>query len=325
MYQVTSKTEFETVTFDFTNEIEIETTWNQLSDIGRIVIPRNINFVDDTGKPIDNVSSGENAVFKRGDSVRIQMGYDRNLVERFNGVIATVSNKFPIEMELDDAMWHLKQNEFTFTMDNPTLDELLKKVIPAGVDYEVTKQQTIGEFRVTGASTAVVLDELRKKHKIFSWFRGGKLYIGLSYVPELQKRHQFTIHDDVIDADGLKFINAFDRKIKVKAVSIQDDNSKVEATAGDADGQLRTLHFNGIDDENELLKIAESHVDDYKFDGFDGSFQTFGHQFVEHGDIVELTNPKIPEHDGAYIVEKVVTRCGMGGIRQDITIKQKVA
>lgn len=325
MYQVTSKTEFETVTFDFTNDIEIESSYNQLSDTGRVTIPRNINFVDDKGEPINDVAKGENAVFKRGDSVRIQMGYNHELVERFNGVIATVSNKFPIEIGLDDEMWHLKQNSFTFTMDNPTLDELLKKVIPDGVEYKVTKQQTIGEFRVTDGSTAVVLDELRKKHRVFSWFRGGVLYIGLSYVPDLQKRHKFTIHDDVIDADSLKWVNAFDRKIKVKAVSIQDDNSKVEATAGDADGQLRTLHFNGIDDENELLKIAESHVDEYKFDGFDGSFETFGHQFVEHGDIVELTNPKIPEQNGSYIVEKVVTTCGMGGIRQSISIKQQTS
>ena len=325
MYRVNSKTEFQTVTFDFTNDIEIESSWNQLSDTGRVTVPRNINFVDDNGATINDVAKGDKAVFKRGDSVKISMGYNTDLVSRFDGVIAGVTNKFPLDIRLDDAMWHLKQNTHTFTLENPTLGQLLKKVIPAGVTYEVTKKQTIGEFRVNNASTAVVLDELRKKHKIFSWFRGGVLYIGLSYVPKLQKRHAFTMYDDIIDGDSMEFINAFDRKIKVKAISIQDDNSKIEATAGDDGGATRTLHFNGIDDENELLKIAESHVDDYKYDGFDGSFTTFGHQWVEHGDIVDLTNPKIPEQNGSYIVEKVVTNCGMGGLRQTISIKQRVA
>ena len=325
MYQVTSKTEFETVTFGFTNDIEIESSYNQLSDTGKITIPRNINFVDDSGATITDVTKGENAVFKRGDSVRISIGYDHKIVERFNGVISGVTNKFPLDIRLDDEMWKLKQNTHTFTLENPTLDQLLKKIIPAGVDYKVTKKQTLGDFRVSDASTAQILDELRKKHKIFSWFRGGKLYIGLSYVPELQTRHGFTMYDDIIDGDSMEYINAFDRKIKVKAISIQDDNSKIEAEAGDADGSTRTLHFNGISDENELLKIAESHVEEYKYDGFDGSFLTFGHQWVEHGDIVDLTNPKIPEQNGSYIVDKVVTKCGMGGIRQIISIKQRVA
>jgi hypothetical protein len=325
MFLVNSKTEFETVTFPFTNEIEIESSYNQLSDTGRIVIPRNINFVDDFGRVISDVTKGENAVFKRGDSVKISMGYDQKSVERFKGVISGVRNKFPLEMEFDDQMYFLKQNSLTFTMDNPTLPQLLKKIIPEGVKYEITKQQTIGEFRVSDSSTAKILDELRQKQKIFSWFRNDILYIGLSFVPELQKRHKFEMYYNIIDGDSLKWVNAFDRKIKIKAVSILDDNSRVEATAGDEDGAIRTLFFENIKEENELLEIAESHVNEYKFDGFDGSFTTFGDQWVNHGDIVELTNPKIPEQNGNYLVDKVVTNCGMNGLKQTISIKQRVA
>lgn len=325
MFLVNSKTEFETVVFPFTNEIEIESSYNQLSDTGRVVIPRNINFVDDSGRVISDVTKGENAVFKRGDSVKISMGYDQLFVQRFKGVIASVKNKFPLEITLDDQMYSLKQNSLTFSMENPTLPQLLKKIIPAGVKYEVTKNQTIGDFRATDSSTAKILDELRQKHKIFSWFRNDILYIGLSYVPKLQKRHEFEMNYNIIDGDSLTWVNAFDRKIQIKAVSILDDNSRIEATAGDTDGSTRVLNFDNITDENDLLKIAESHIEEYKYDGFEGSFTTFGDRFVEHGDIIDLIIKKTPEQNGSYLVDKVVTTCGMSGIRQTISIKQRVA
>ena len=62
-----------------------------------------------------------------------------------------------------------------------------------------------------------------------------------------------------------------------------------------------------------------------RYSGYDGAFTTFATPLVNHGDVVELINPLIPEQSGGYLVPKVVTRSGWGiGGRQDITIKQKI-
>ena len=134
---------------------------------------------------------------------------------------------------------------------------------------------------------------------------------------------------DIINADGLQFINDFDREIKVVAKSIKNDNSELTATAGDENGETRTVYFYNIETIEDLQKIADAKVSQLKYSGYEGKFKSFGgeyfgDQFTNHGDIVEIVNPQIPEQSGAYICEKVETICGMDGIKQSISIKQKV-
>lgn len=324
MKKVSSKTEFETVTFDFTNKITIESSYDTLTDTASIVVPKKISFKDKNGDNVSNIASGENAIFKRGGSVGLFMGYDGRLVQRFTGYIAGVRTKYPLEFACEDETYLLKQNSITLSLSNPTLKELIEAVIPEGIDYKLRAEYNLGDFRISKASSAVVLNELRKKHGIYSWFRNGVLNIGLATVPELQSTIRFTMFKDIISADSLQFINDFDRKIKVVAKSIKDDNTSLTATAGDVDGETRTVYFNNADSIESLQSFADSQVSQLKYSGYEGAFQTFGDQFVEHGDIVEIINPQIPEQSGGYVCDKVSTSCGMSGLRQNISIKQKV-
>tara|TARA_R110002020_G_scaffold180781_1_gene375424 strand:+ start:576 stop:1595 length:1020 start_codon:yes stop_codon:yes gene_type:complete len=324
MKQVTSKTEFQTVTFPFTNSISIESSYETITDTANLIIPKKINFRDENGDNVENIASGENAVFKRGDTVKISLGYDHSLETRFNGFIAGVRTKFPLEFSLEDETYFLKQNSITLALKNPTLTELMDQVIPDGINYTIHAKFNLGDFRITKASTAEILNELRKKHGIYSWFRDGVLNIGLAVVPGLQNVVRFTMFKDIIDANNLQFINDFDRELKVVAKSIKDDNTELTATAGDKSGETRTVYFYNIESIEDLQKIADSKVGQLKYSGYEGDFLVFGDRFVNHGDIVEIVNPQIPEQSGAYICDKVVTECGMDGVRQSISIKQKV-
>ena len=62
----TSKTDGTEIVFDFVNEVEIETSYENLTDTAKITIPRKLNF---DGKPI---AVGVDSIFKRGDSVKIR-------------------------------------------------------------------------------------------------------------------------------------------------------------------------------------------------------------------------------------------------------------
>ena len=329
MKRVKSNIEFQTVTFPFSNQISIESSYDTITDTANIVVPKKIKFKDSDGNEVQDIASGPNAVFKRGDTVQISLGYNESLKNRFNGYISGVRTKNPLEFACEDDTYFLKQNSITLTLKNPKLSKLIAAIMPEGVNYKIWADRNLGDFRMSRVNVAQVLNELRKKHGIYSWFRGGTLNIGLAVVPELQKTVRFTMFKDIINADSLQFINDFDRLIKVVAKSINSDNTQLTAEAGDHDGDVRTLHLENVDSIEDLQAFADSKVSQMKYSGYEGDLKTFGgeyfdDQFVDHGDIVEIVNPQIPEQSGAYVCDKVVTECGMNGIRQMISIKQKV-
>lgn len=321
MQQLTTKISASGIDFNFVTSYKIESSYELLTDVGTAILPRKIILKNEQGKTI---AVGASAIFKRGDVFKLQGGYNQNVNEIFNGVIAGVKPKFPIEFSLEDQLYNLKQSSLTLSLKNPTLTQLLEKVLPAGTNYEQTAEYNLGDFRISNASPARVLDELRKKHGIYSFYREGKLYIGLAVVPKLQKTVRFTLFKDVIDFKGLTYLNDFDRKIKVVAKSIKDDNTQLEATVGDEDGEQRTLYFYNIENLSDLEEIAEGKIDQLKYSGYEGSFKTFLTPQVKHGDIVELINPQIEENSGGYICNKVVSMGGVKGGRQQIYLKQKV-
>ena len=82
--------------------------------------------------------------------------------------------------------------------------------------------------------------------------------------PKIQKTHSFKFLYNVIDYSNLEWRNEDDEKLKIKAVSIRSDNTKLEVEAGDADGNTRTLYFFNIDDEASLKAKAEAKINELK-------------------------------------------------------------
>lgn len=325
MLRLDSEIKLNTQVFTFCNEVTIDSSYDNLLDSGKIIIPKRIRYVNQEGQDVPNITQGTNALFKAGDAVEVSVGYNANITKFFTGYIKAVRTKYPILFEVEDQVYKLKKNRLNLSLDNPKLSELLKKIIPEGVSYEITAEQNLGQFRIKNASTAAVLDELRTKHGIFSFFRNGVLFVGLSVVPKLQSVYRFEFNTtSLINGDSLKFIDESERKIKVVCKSIDNKNNTLEATAGDADGETRTLYFNNYS-LTDLQNTADRLKDQLKYSGYEGNFTTFVSPLVNHGDIVELVNRTIPEQSGAYLVTRVLTRFGYNtGGRQRIYIKQKV-
>tara|TARA_R100000951_G_scaffold58652_2_gene49305 strand:+ start:286 stop:1338 length:1053 start_codon:yes stop_codon:yes gene_type:complete len=317
--------EFLPQTFDFCTELTIDSSYNNLTDTAEVVIPKKLRYLREDGKPVDSITRGDNPLFKIGDKASISIGYDSKINEAFRGFISGIRQKFPLRFKLEDELYKLKRFPVTVSLNNPTLDELLGEVMPIGVLYEVTASQKLGKFRITNSTAAEVLNELRKKHGIYAFFRESIMYIGLAVNPSLQKVHRFEFQTpQLITGDSLTYVDATERKVKVICKSIADDNATLEASAGDSDGEIRTLYFNNYTLE-DLQSTADRLAEEYRYSGYDGYFTIFATPLVNHGDIVELINRQIPEQSGGYIVIRVVTRCGWSiGGRQDVYIKQKV-
>ena len=318
---------FEKQEFCFSTEVTIDSSYDNLTDKAKIIIPKKIRYQREDGTPVDSITRGKNPLFKIGDKNTIEVGYNGELVQVFQGFISGVRQKFPLQFDCEDEIYKLKQNSVTLSLNNPSLDFLLGEVFKdvSNLSYEVTAAQNLGNFRINNATPAQVLDELRKKHGIFSFFRDGVLYVGLSVASILQKTHSFEFQTpQIITGDKLTYVDASERKIKVVCKSIDNNNNTLEATAGDASGEVRTLYFNNYT-LAQLQDTADRLKNEMKYSGYDGSFTTFATPAVNHGDVVRLINKEIPEQNGGYLVTRVVTRFGWGiGGRQDIYIKQKI-
>ena len=68
-------------TFDFVTEVEINSTWANLSDTGKIIVPQKLYFKDANGELYSwdgkNIGGGYNTdpIILRGDKIIIDLGY----------------------------------------------------------------------------------------------------------------------------------------------------------------------------------------------------------------------------------------------------------
>ena len=196
--------------FDFVNAIEIESSWEMLTDTCTILLPANLGL--DKSKLRDLV--------KPGDEVSIELGYDDKLTGVFSGFIVGIKPKTPIELHCEDLMYSLKGSPITDTMKQATLKQIVAKHF-AGIDVECDDVE-IGTINIDKWSQAMLLEKLRESHGLYSFFRKGKLTIGKMYSAALAAKHSFEFGFNILE-ENLEYQRKEDMKLKVTAISNNPD------------------------------------------------------------------------------------------------------
>lgn len=335
--------------FDFVTSVEIVSTWEELTDTCTIVIPRKLRYRSPSGKVVDYIVSGTDAVFQRGDPVRITCGYypaeEYGEIDPYNtiftGYITSVNPNKPIEIRCEDESFKLK----TLRIENYDLEGkpqdlqfLLEDLLDNSESEKKFTFPIVAETMDVGPTTfemityAGVLDYLKRTYGLKSYFRDGTLYVGFARVTQNNTENVFNIPNQVIDLyfgrdvvgdSGLSYTNRDDVDISLTAISIDDQNERITATAGATYGERRNLYYYNETQES-LQKIAENMVDEFRYNGYRGSFSIFGIPNVNHGDAVTLNNSDIRDQSGTYILEKVVKRFGIEGFRQEIYLGPRI-
>lgn len=332
------KPSFDEYVFDFVNELEIEESFEHLTNTAKISLPRNINY---KGIPIFN---GEKQVFSRGDQVRIEAGYYPQMRPIFTGWIASVGSGVPIEIMCEDDMFLLKntpasypdKSKLTFITSSKngkkrlkrpkvitpttTLDDLLNYILPDDIHYECL-DMNLGRFRASNTSVAKILDYLLDEYGLFSSFKDGILYVGFQSNAGETNTEEFEFERNIFDDHSLEFQKEEDIKIQVKVISINDNNAKTSVERGDADGAVRTFHvYNST--EADMIKYADLKLNELRYTGFIGDFTTFGEPYVRPGDIAKIVSKKYPEGNGSYLIPTVKRYFGQG-YKQTISITNR--
>jgi hypothetical protein len=327
------------VTFNFVHSIEIESSYENLTDTCKITIPRKLTL---EGIPL---FSGATPIFKRGDKIEVSIGYVPNITKVFDGYIKTVGSNVPVVLECEDAMYLLKQYTVNYPSKvglieriakaplkfhpntiQPTLKlkELLDYCLP-NIEFEVVDNIDLGKFTIIKATPSKVLDELKSKYGLYSYFRDGILHVGFANDASVTNEAEFKMEEVVINSDTLEWQRAEDVRIKCVAISMNKDNSKTQIEFGDEDGNQITITKQDMDAKS-LEFAAKEWIAENKYTGFKGEIETFGEPIMKHGDRVKLTSTKLPERDGTYLVKKVKRIYGVNdGNHQLLTLGIKVA
>lgn len=304
--------------FDYCVDVEIASDIGTLTDTCKITIPRKTESWE--GKKI---AIGDDPVLKRGDAVTVKLGYDGVLKTRFIGYVKDIKAGMPVTILCEDSMYLLKKGKLTFSFPGGDIRTLLEKVLPAGMKYKTPADKSISvpQFRFTNVSPAKVLEELKSRMGIHSYFRiienEPVLYVGLAYWTDHRKTETFQFGFNIIDPYELVYKREEDIRLKAKAISWQRNNTKIETEVGDEDGEQRTIHAYNLN-LIELQVYAKAELERFKYTGYRGSLITFGEPAVDKNDIINIVGNQY-HPDGKYLIKDVQIKFGTGGYRQSIS------
>lgn len=315
MYRLTAKIEItgsKSWKFDKVTEVDITLDTEQLTDTCKITLPKRIKWDGEAEIPV-----------KRGDSIKVWLGYGDDLELAFVGYVRNVGFKTPIVLTCEDEMFKLKQMAATKkAYKNVNLETLLKD--QGLTDIKVFGEQNLGQMRVTDDTVAALLGRLQENGiKSFYRYEDGKpvLYCGVIFERDTKPTQVFATGLNIISDSSLEQQYADNIRLTVKAVSLMPNNKKIKVEVGDKDGEHRTLHTYNKS-ENELKAWAEQEIKRLKVDGLTGSFNTFGYKLVDKLDAIgiKIDGKKM----GIYQVKKNTIKYGSGGYRQEITLGHRV-
>lgn len=343
---------------DFVNSVEINSSWKNLTDTAKIIIPKNVTFKTQDGATYDlygkgrNIIAGDHSPFvMRGDKILIEACYwyyDAEGNEQrppfttiFDGFITKVTIKIPIELECSDNMYILKQTTAPNKVYKGTVEDMVTELIsPLGfglVKHPQGITTNVGIFRTQDETIGQVLDRLRKDYRIESWFRGDNLHCSaIVYFPnEIASPQQvFEFQSNIID-DNLEYsridditlgancysINKVELTTTNKAGKSKTKQKRLSAFVGKKGGEIRTLYFVDVKSEAELKQMGEERLRRFYYEGYRGTFKTFGEPFVKHGDIVVIRDKVLTEREGSYFVKSVKREFGFDvGYRQELEL-----
>lgn len=303
MFIVNSNITIGSLNFDFVIDGWINSSWKDLTDKAEIRLPRNIKAFNEGDELIQDI-------IKKGDPVEIKLGYDGELKTEFIGYVSEVKLGIPLEIICEDSMWILKQSKVSESWSDATLEDIIFDIIPNEMQYEVADFK-IGKYYANNVSPAVVLEDLKSRYGMKSFFRDDVLYVGFAYPTDKWKAITYDFSRNAKEhGKDLKYVAEGDVSLFVKGTSIDSKGNKITYEYGDSSGAQRTLHYYNID-----AATLKSNVErDYKllqYEGFRGSFHAFAIPFAQHGDIAFIQDDFYPEHKGAYFVDRVKTSFGV--------------
>jgi len=329
MLRLQSEITINEITFNAVVRVEIESTWENLTDNCIIELPNNFK------REGRNITVGDEGFFKRGDAITVKLGYFPNIETVFEGYIRKIFVDNVIIIEAEDEAFKLKQNSITKSYKSVDLSTLISDVAP--IEVNVVNSE-LGAFRITRATTAKVLEELKKTYGLVSYIKNKILRVGLAYYPDESKEITLDFENTIIE-NNLEFTEANELPLYIVGTTATSDpkkpliryayyNDKQEIIVADTPpdiGEPEKFTIKTAIPQADLDNYITRRLEKRMSEGTRGDVVTFLQPSIEHGDTVTLISRKFPERNGSFLVKKVVKTFGLDGGRQIVTLHTQTA
>ena len=273
------------------------------------------------------VANFKEVPFKKGDKVRVSLGYDGRTKEVFTGLVHVINYTNQLIVECDGYSHQLRNRYFSKSYPSTTLQAILQDLI-SGTDIKLSPAiDTIPLTNVwfKNASGLKVLEWVQKELCCRVWFDGEYLYAGASkFVDANPTRPVQTVKVKVdwntVSADDLKKQVA--EEVQINIVE-KDPHGKTKKTKSEAKKYSSTKEVKvraGLP-ATFLQKAVKELQQEKDYEGYEGSIVLFGEPHVWKSDKIELTDDKFPERSGNYFAEEIEGSYGEGGMRRKVKLR----
>jgi hypothetical protein len=299
----------ENVVFNVCKSIHIEDSTQVLTNTAKVELPREFrNASNEAGKTVDISGRSILDFIKRGDAIKIEFGYDDDLQTEFQGYLTKIGADVPLVLECEDEMYQLKKApRITKSVKSGNLKDVLKAVVPSKYGIVCDGEYTIGKWLIDNATPYEVLEELRTKLGLRSYFSSpDTLHVGMTVDFAPQEVYDFNFSQNVRRGSDLKFERKEDRPLEVTAKSKQKNGEELTYTTGEKGGDTFTLGLPQLTMAQLKIWAKRTHSS-RSFTGFEGTLNGWCYPRTRAGNAVNIYRPYYPDkhQDGRYFIESV--------------------
>lgn len=297
--------------------VKIHSSLELLSDTATVVLP----------DAESNARLDIEQKIKRGDSVRIRLGYtETGMVEEFRGYLLRVSTDGGnLTLHCEDDLYLYRKNLKNKVHQGITLKRLLEKVLSeAGITHKVdcSYSWTYEKFTIHTATAYDVLRKVQQECGADIYIKDGTLHI---HPPGryVGKERYYDFSANIEEAD-LLYRTAIDKRLKVTVKALLPDGKVRKVEVGATDGERVEVKC-PTSDIRSMKERGEVELRRRTYDGYEGSIVGWLIPECKAGDSVTIKDLDYPHKDGAYLVISVTTEMSSEGGRREIRLGYKLS
>jgi len=295
--------------------VEITRSVEQLSDTATITLP---------GSVFNKALEIEDKI-KRGNTVKIELGYNDDLVTEFEGFIESIeTNDGSITIKCEDAIYKLRQPVADKELVNPDISDVLNYVLSQIEGYTLScdYQFKYDKFTILSNTAYKVVKQIQEETKANIYLKGKILHVHPQY-KEIFGLAEYSFQQN-IESSELEYRNADDKKTEVIVEGKSKEGKVIRETAGQKGGDTITIKIDGVSDPASLKNMAEEQLKVKSYTGYSGSFTGWLIPYCDAGYKVTISDDDYEYKSGTYYVLEVVTNFSKAGGSRTVKIGSKI-
>lgn len=303
----------------------------QLGMIESVEIVRSVELLSDTAT-ITLPSAAFNKAFeindkiKRGDAVKIELGYDDKLVTEFEGFLEQEPNtdNGSLILRCEDGLFQYRKSLENVVLKNCSVSDVLNHVNKAigGFTLKCDYDFKYDKFVINNATGYDVLKKIQEEAKPNIYLKGNVLHVHPQY-SEIFGKANYDFSKNIETAD-LKYRNAEDRKVLVTIEYNGKDGKLHKIEEGSTGGERVNLTGGTGDIKSLILQAKNEHVKRV-YTGYEGTFDSWLVPYCDAGYQVKIVDLDYEYKTGVYYVLEVKTTFSKSGGARTVKIGKKLS